>query len=286
MANEITVTQLAGSIPDVVRSVALKARYAKANMMNRIMSVDADVAKKGDRVSLSVLPSLSVNAVGAGGSVTRQQVSITAVEVVVNDWAECTVDVDDQATRQSALQVLKEYSAEMGKALAAYQDGKVGGLYATLTGVTDIGTSADPTVMDDAKVRLAIQRLDNIDIPREDRMWLLAPSAHNDLLALSRFTEAQNTGFSRGVQVDNGRISNLYGDPVYVSNKIATVGGARANMYVHKEALGIGTQKNFKVTPLAKTQLSEAITADVLFGYKVVRSNHGVVVYSSVNQDA
>lgn len=286
MANEITVTQLAGSIPDVVRSVALKARYAAAQMSKRVLNVDADVAKKGDRVSLSILPELATTAVGAGGSVTRQQVSISAVEVIMNDWREVTVDVDDQASRQSALSVLKEYSAEMGKALAAYADEKVGGLYATLTGQTDIGTSADPTTMSEDKILLAIQRLDDDDIPRENRMWLMAPSAHNDLLALSRFTDAQNTGFARGVQVSDGRISNLFGDPVYVSNKIATVGGARANMYVHKEALGIGTQKNFRITPLAKTQLSEAITADILFGYKVVRSDHGVVVYSAVNQDA
>jgi hypothetical protein len=283
MANEITVSQLAGSIPDVVRAVALKARYARVSIAKNVLSVDADVAKQGDRVSLSILPALDVNNVGSGGSVTRQAVSLTAVEVVMNLWKECTVDVDDRAMRQSALSVLKEYSAEMGKALGAAQDGSLADEYSNLTDQTAIGSTSNPDPMNDENIRAAMQTLDDDDIPREDRMWFLSPAAHNDLLGLARFTEAQNTGFNRGVQIENGRISRLYGDPVYVSNKIATSTSAKANIYCHKEALGIGTQRNFKVTPLAKVQLSEAITCDVLYGVKTVRGNHGVVVYSSVN---
>lgn len=286
MANEISVAQLAGSIPDVVRAVALKARYAKAIIQKQVMSVDADLARKGDRVSLSVMPTLSVNNVGTGGSVTRQQLSTTAVEVVVDKWKECTVDVDDQAIRQTALAIIKEFSAGMGEALAQQQDLDLGALYSSLTGLTAVGDSTNPTTLDDDMIRLARTRMDNADIPEDGRFWILSRAGHNDLLGLARFTEAQNTGFARGVQIENGRISKLYGDPVYVTTQVATTGSAKANMYLHKEGLGVGTQRNFKITPLAKVQLSEAISADLLYGVKVVRSNHGVVVYSAVNTGA
>lgn len=283
MANEIGLSQLTATVPDIVRETALKARYAAAKVAKRVLTVDADVAKKGDRVSLPLMPSLSVNDVGSGGSVTRQQLSITAPEVVVDKHKECTVDVEDIATRQSAISILKEFSSAMGAALAAQQDSDLGALYSTLTGQTAVGSATSPEPMDDDMLRLALQQLDNDDIPREDRVWVLSPSAHNDLLALARFTEAQNTGFARGVQVADGRVSKLYGADVLVTTKVATTSQARANLLIHKEALGMATQKNFTITHLAKVQLSEAVTGSVLYGVKVVRSDHGVVIYSLEN---
>ena len=283
MANEIGLSQLTATVPDIIRETALKARYAVAKIMKKVLTVDADVAKKGDRVSLPLMPSLSVNDVGSGGSVTRQQLSITAPEVVVDKHKEATVDVEDIAVRQSAVAILKEFSGAMGTALGAQQDSDLGALYSTLTGQTAVGSATTPEPMNDDMIRLARQYMDDDDIPENDRVWVLSPSAHNDLLALARFTEAQNTGFSRGVQIEGGRISKLYGDDVVVTTKVATTGSARANMYIHKEALGMATQKNFTITHLAKVQLSEAVTGSVLYGVKVVRSDHGVVVYSLQN---
>lgn len=283
MANEIGLAQLTATVPDIVRETALKARYAKAKVIKKVLNVDADVAKKGDRVSLPLMPSLSVNDVGSGGSVTRQQLSITAPEVVIDKHKEATIDVEDIAVRQTAISILKEFSAAMGEALAAQQDSDICALYSTLTGQTTVGSASAPEPMNDDMIRLARQYMDDDDIPENDRCWVLSPSAHNDLLALARFTEAQNTGFSRGVQIEGGRISKLYGDDVVVTTKVATSGSARANLYIQKEALGVGTQKNFTLTHLAKVQLSEAITGSILYGTKVVRDDHGVVVYSLQN---
>jgi hypothetical protein len=283
MANEITITQLAGSLPDVVRRTALKARYAAAVIMSKILSADGDVAKAGDRVSLSIMPSVSVNDVGSGGSVTNQQLSITSVEIVVDKWKEATVDVDDQAVAQSALAVIQEFSQAFGKAIAAQQDGDVAALHSSLTTYT-VGDGTQP--LDDAMVRLAKLKLDKADIPMTDRFWVLSPDAHADLIALARFSEAQATGLARGLQVSDGLVKGLYGDPVYVSNKIVTSTGIKKNLYLHKEALGIATQRNFKIETLARTKLSTPVCGHILYGVKVLRANHGVVVNSAVNADA
>jgi hypothetical protein len=291
MANEITLTQLAGSIPDVVRAVALKARYDEAVAVKKVMNCDKDVAKFGDRVSLSILPKFSVNNVGSGGSVQRQQLSLTAVEVTVNAWKECTVDVEDKGEVQSALSVLKEYSSQFGEALSEVQDTDLLGEYANLT-TYSVGDGTTP--MDDAMVRLARLKLDKNSsggtgtgkVPKKDRVWLLSPDAEADLIGLARFSEAQNTGFARGLQVENGRISKLYGDDVFVTDQVATSSGIRMNLYVQREALAIATQRNFKVVPLAKVQLSEALASHILYGVKTVRADHGVVVKSAVNADA
>jgi hypothetical protein len=277
MANEIGLAQLAGSIPDVVRAIALKARYSASTILKEVMSVDKDVAKFGDRVSLSVMPKLSVNSVGTGGSVTRQQLSLTAVEVTIDQWKEVTVDIEDRAEIQSALSVLKEFSAAFGDALREEQDIDIAEL-AVDAGVTQtIGDGTDP--LDDTMVRQARLTLDRLKVPKQGRKWILSVDAEADLLALARFSEAQNTGFARGLQVEGGRITKLYGDPVVVSPDIyVTTDTIMNNIYMHEEGFGVGTQRNFKIVPLAKVQLSEAVNANILYGMKVVRANHVVNV--------
>ena len=294
MSNEISVTQLAGSIPDVVRKEALEARYDDAVLSKNVSNYSADVEAKSDRVSLSIMPAVAINSVGSGGSVTNQQLSTTAVEVTVDTWVECTVEVDDRALRQSALSIIKAFGKAFGRALGQKQDLDLGALHSSLTTYTVGGTTVgDATPLDDAMVRLARLKLNKNSsgangtgmVPR-GRKWFQSPDAEADLLALARFSEAQSTGFAKGLQIEGGEIKKLYGDDVYVTDQIATSSPVRKNLYLHPEAIAIATQKNFSITPLAKTKLSEQICAHILYGVKVVRADHAVVVNSATNTDA
>ena len=295
MANEITVSELAGSIPDVVRKEALEARYDDAVILKNISNYSADVEAKSDRVSLSIMPAVSINSVGSGGSVANQALSTTAVEVAVSTWVECTVEVDDRALRQSALSIIKAFGKAFGRALSQKQDLDLAAEWSNLDADYPVGgtTTGDATPLDDAMVRLARLKLNKNSsgnngtgmVPR-GRKWFLSPDAEADLLSMARFTEAQATGFGKGLQIEGGEIKKLYGDDVFVTDQIATSAPVRKNMYLHPEALAIATQKNFSITPLAKTQLSERITAHILYGVKTVRADHAVVVSSSENSDA
>lgn len=295
MASEISVTQLAGSIPDVVRKMTLAARYDEAVILKNVSNYNGDVAVKGDRVSLSIMPKVAINTVGTGGSVTNQQLSVTAVEVVVDTWVETTVEVDDRALRQSALQIIKDFGSAFGQALAEKQDLDLGALHSSLTTYTVGGTAVgDSSPLDDAMVRLARLKLNKNssgangtgNVPKSGRMYFLSPDGEADLLALDRFSLAQTTGFARGLQVEGGVIKTLYGDPVYVTDQIATSTPVRKNIYMEKTAIAIATQKNFGITPLAKTQLSERINSNILYGVKVVRADHAVIINSAINNDA
>lgn len=286
MANEITISQLASSIPDVVQQTALKARYAASKIFKQVLNADKDVQRFGDRVSLNIMPTVSVNDVGTGGSVTNQQLSLTGVEITVNKWKETTVDIDDQAIAQSAVALLKEFTAAFGQAIGKQQDVDVASLHSSITTNT-LGDTSNPGPLDDSLVRQARLKLDKLDVPEDQRMWIISPDAHADLLGAARFTDAQNTGFSRGVQVDGtGKVSMLYGDPVVVSNNIRSSGSACKNLYIQKECLGVATQKNLKVETLARTKLSTPTCGHVLYGVGAVREGHGVVVNTLLNTSA
>lgn len=280
MADEKDIgTELSGAAPDVVRAAVLIARYAKAKIVPFVLSLDTDVIKgRGDRVSVTVMPSMTVQDVGTGGGLTADTASITSVELIVNKWKHLYVRIEDKSELQTITNFAEAFAAEMGRALAAQQDTDLASEHSNITGQTGVG-GAQP--LDDSVCRAARRQLDEDDIPEDDRAWILHPFAEADLLALSRFSEAQATGFSRGLQVENGRLSGLYGHPVKMTSRVQTSSNQLKNLLLHKECLAIATQSNFKIVKLGKTQLSDDFVGHVLYGVKTIRSNHGVVLSSA-----
>lgn len=281
MANEIGLSQVSGVVPDIVRAEALLARYAEAEIFPLVLHADAEAQKKGDRVSIGVMDALSVNAVGSGGSVTRQQKSVTASEILLDNYNECTVDIEDLAIAQSAVDLSKQFGAAMGKALAEQQDIDVLSEHSNITGQTAAGNAAE--ALNDAAVRIAKLRLDRTKVPKKDRFFALHPDSEADLLALARFSEAQATGLAKGLQIEGGELKGLYGIRVVSTPSVQGSGNGWKNLLLHKECVGVATQKNFRIVKLAKVQLSEAMTGVILYGVKTLRTNHGVVIDAAKN---
>lgn len=283
MANEIGDSQVSVSYPELWRAEALQARYAKSVVVPFVLHADEIVNKPGDTVNIDIMPSVAVNDVGADGSLTNQQLSLSQVQVVVNKWKEATVDIVDKATKQSIHDLVKEFSGAFGKALAQQQDVDLLAEYTNIT--NSVGDTGSPTSMDDAMVRAALFILEDADILTDeawgDVKFFLRPRAELDLLGLSRFSEAQATGFSRGVQVDKGRLSGLYGIAASKTSRIPLSGSVYKNLLLHKECLAVATQSNFEIQRLAKTKLSTPINGNILYGVKTLRATYGVVLNSA-----
>lgn len=280
MADEKDIgTELSGAAPDVVRAAVLIARYAKSKIVPMVLSLDTDIIKgKGDRVSVTIMPQMTVQNVGTGGTLTADTSSITSVELIANLWKHLYVRIEDKSEMQTITDFAEAFSMEMGRALAQQQDNDLLAEQSNITGQTGVGGSQP---LDDQVVRAARRQLDEDDVPEDDRFWALHPFAEADLLALDKFSLAQTTGFARGLQIDGGRLSGLYGHPVKVTSQVASSGGQFKNLLCHKECLAIATQSNFKIVQLGKTQLSDDFVGHVLYGVKTLRSNFGVVLSSS-----
>ena len=286
MANEIGDTQVSVSYPELWQAETLKARYAKAVLVGWVHHADEIVNKPGDTVNVDIMPTVAVNDVGASGSVTNQELSLSQVQVIVDKWKEATVDIVDKAVRQSVHDLIKDFSGSFGAALAQKQDEDGFALYSELT-TTAVGDTAAPTPMDDEMVRAAMFVLEDADILTDanwdECRWFLRTRAELDLLGLARFSEAQNTGFAKGVQVDKGRMVGLYGLGVSKTSRVTRTGtpAVYKNLLLHKQAFAVATQKNFEIQRFAKTKLSTPINGNILYGWKTVRTDHGIVVNSA-----
>lgn len=286
MANEtgLDSTGISTSVPAWLRAKALRARYAAQQVWGRCLNamegdstVQGTIKRAGDRVTFQIFPSLSATDISTtDGSFTNTEITPTAVSVIINKWKNVSADLVDIVDEQSVIQWESEFAEAFGKAIGQQQDDDI------LALVNDLTTNVDSSggAMADGKVLSAQRQLDDAEVPKEDRTWVIAPIAHSELLALDKFTLANTTGFTRGVQVDNGRVSGLYGTPVVVSSRVTTTSSLRDNVLFHKEAFGVIMQKNFKMEKFARTKYSTNYAGSALYGVATLRDNHAVWVTS------
>lgn len=277
-------TGISTSVPAWLRTRALKARYAASKVWKLCLNgVEGDdfikgkISQMGDRVTFQIFPTLNVTDISTtDGSYTAQEITPTAVSIIVNKWKSVAADIVDIVAAQSAIQFDGEFADAMGKAISQQQDDDVLALVASLS----TNTIDDANPFSDAKILSAQTKLDNLEVPKDERQWVIAPVAHADILATPKFTEANVTGFSRGVQVDQGRIVGLYGTPVNVTTRVTTTSGKRDNVLFHKEAFGIVMQRDFKMEKFARVQFATPYAGSALYGVATTRDNHACLVRS------
>ena len=284
MANEtgLDSTGISTAVPAWLRIKALKARYAAQKIWGRCLNamegdanVQGQIKRAGDRVTLQIFPSLSATDISTtDGSFTNTEISPTAVSVIINKWKNVSADLVDIVDAQAVLDWEAEFSEAFGKAIGQKQDDDILSLVASLT--TNVDETGGAFV--DGKILSATRQLDDLEIPRDDRTWGICPGAHVDILGTDKFTLANTTGFTKGVQVDQGRVVGLYGTPVVVTTRITTTSSLRDNVLFHKEAFGVVMQKDFKMEKFARTKYSTNYAGSALYGVATLRDNHAVRV--------
>lgn len=283
MANETGLSNVAGSVPKLWRVKALKARYAESKAWKLFINgVEGDpnvkgaITKMGDTVHFQIFPVLSViNISTTDGTYTNNQVTPTDAPIVINQWKAVPADLVDIAGIQSVLDWEAEFADAFGKAISQQQDTDLLNLFQSASWVNAIGGGV---AFADALILQAQRILDDTKIPKEDRHWVISPSAESDILALDKFSLANTTGFSKGLQVEGGRITGLYGTDVTVTPLVNNTASIRYNVLAHKEAVGTVMQKNFTMEKFARTKFSQPYAGSALYGVAQLRNDHAVIV--------
>lgn len=287
MANEtgLGTSGISTAVPAWLRTKALEARYASSKIWKHCMNVTegdplvaGQIKQKGDRVTLQIFPVLTASNISTtDGSFTNTAISPTAVSVIINIWRNISADLVDIVDAQAVLQWESEFARAFGNSMGQDQDDQVAALFNDLTNNVDGSGGA----FTDAKIRAAQLMLDNRDVPKENRTWAISPGAHADLLSDEKWFAANTTGFSRGIQVGDGRVVGLYGTPVEVTTRITTTSSLRDNCLFHEQAFGIAMQRDFKMEKFARVRYSTNYAGSYLAGVGILRDNHAVWVTSA-----
>ena len=295
-------TEAATFIPEIW-SDEIIAAYQKNLKMVPLVKKLSMTGKKGDKLHIP-------KPTRADASVKAEN---AAVNIIANTESELAIDVNrhfeysrliEDIVEVQALNSLRQfYTEDAGYALATKIDTD---LHAVATGFGDGTMTLSPTAtsyqnsaaffnnngttaaftgqalpantaFDDGFFRDMIQKMDDNNVPMEDRCLVIPPSTRNSIMGIERYV---STDFVGGQVVQSGLIGNLYGVDVYVSNNCATIAaGKRAALLFHKDAVVLAEQLSVRSqTQYKQEYLSTLYTADCLYGVQAYRPEAGFIM--------
>ena len=278
---------------------AYKSNLVIANLVTRLNHK----GKKGDRIHIPVPSRGSASVKAANSQVTLSAATNSVITVVIDQHYEYSKLIEDIAEVQSLASMRKFYTDDAGYALSTQIDTKLGTLWEALQGGTVggdnaaswetaviggdgttlyTGDSANSTALADAGVRGMILKLDNADVPMDNRSLIIPPVAASYLLATSRFTEQQMIG--SGDAIKTGKIGMIYGCDVFVSSNCPTATGTgggrdtdRVGCLLHKDALVLAEQVGVRSqTQYKQEYLGDLFTSDTIYGVGELRNDAGI----------
>ena len=290
-------TSQANFIPELW-SDEIRAAYEKKLVMAGLVKRLPMVGKKGDTIHIPAPTRGEAHAKAAKTAVTVQATTESEVQVSINKHFEYSKLMEDMAEVQALADMRGFYTDDAGYALARKVDyelhelGKAigdqtanwvgtGSWYTdTSTGLTayavDTVTTADVTT--DASFRALIQKMDDNDVPFDERYFVVPPSLRSTMMGIDRYVSSD---FVDGRGVQNGKIGNIYGIDIYVSTHCSTTetaaensagGELKAATLFHKEAFILAEQQNIRSQTQYKQEwLGTLFTADNIFGVKTYR---------------
>jgi len=300
-ANNQTITTGAQFIPEIWSDetiAAYKSNLVIANLVTRLNHK----GKKGDTIHIPTPVRGSATVKAANTKVTIQGDTHNTTNLSIDKHYEYSVLIEDIAEVQALSSLRKFYTDDAGYALAKQVDndlatlfevfsnnaaapGVVGGTAAAMyekavigsTGSTlYTGNSSNAADITDDGIRAMLLRLDDVDVPMDNRALVIPPVAANDMLGISRFTEQQFIG--SGDAIKTGKIGQIYGVDIYISSNCPTATGTdRVGAMFHKDALALAEQVGVRSQTQYKQEfLGDLFTSDTIYGVGTLRHTAGV----------
>jgi len=301
----VTNTTAATFIPEIW-SDEVRAQYEKSLVLANLVKKMGMTGKKGDTINIPAPVRGTATAKAAGTAVSIQSDTESNVAVLIDKHFEYSRLIEDITATQALTSLRQFYTQDAGYALARQVDSDLHGLAVNLgdaagdytntnsyyvdatTGLTqyaaDTVTAAD--VFTDAGFRALIQKMDDADVPFDNRAFVIPPSLRNAIMGIDRYVSSD---FVSGAPVQNGKIGNLYGIDVFVSTNCATSEAAadntantndlKAALLLHKDTFVLAEQMGVRSQTQYKQEfLANLYTADQLYGVKVLRPESGFVL--------
>jgi hypothetical protein len=299
MGGAVDNTSAAKFIPEIWSDeviAAYKTNLVLANLVKKMSMT----GKKGDVIHVPKPTRGVAHAKAANTAVTIQNSVESEVLININKHFEFSRLIEDITEVQALASLRQFYTGDAGYGLAKQVDNDLFDLGKSFgngdgtswantgsfqinptTGVLeafDIDGAADVGDFSDDAFRALIQKMDDADVPMDNRSFVVPPSLRNAIMGIDRYT---STDFVNGKSVETGKIGNLYGVDVFVSTNVPvidTTGGAsiRGALLCHKDTSVLAEQQAVRSQTQYKQEfLGTLYTADTLYGVQVMRPEAG-----------
>ena len=302
-------TSAATFIPEIW-SDEIIAAYQKNLVLAPLVKKMSMTGKKGDTIHVPKPVRGDAHAKAENTAVTVQNATESEVQVSINKHYEYSRLIEDITDVQALSSLRQFYTEDAGYALAKQVDSD---LHALATGLGTSGTTSttyannagtffndasnglstytvdtvvSADVFEDDAFRGIIQKLDDQDVPMDNRSFVVPPVLRNTIMGISRYVSSD---FVNNSTVVNGKIGQLYGIDVYVSTNCPTVEAAGDNsassvdslgaLLFHRDAMVLAEQVGVRSQTQYKQEwLANLFTSDTLYGVAVLRPASGLTL--------
>ena len=243
---------------------------------------EGQIKNHGDTVHIISLPDLVAQDIVPGTEMTVTPVDPSEQLLVIDQYKGVPAEIQDMLMKQSTYDLRRPFTEKIGHALADAIDKF---LLSRAVAGADVANVMTPVAKLTKQVLIdAHAKLDIKNVPTEGRALVINGVGKADFRAEPDFTWYDRTGES-GLVKGAGFLGTIYDTPVYFTNQI-TKTDTNANwafVLLHRDALTAAVQIEPEVeTERRALAKSTIIAGSTLFGGKVIRPDHIVVIKRTV----
>ena len=308
------LTEAATFVPEIW-SDEIIASYQKNLKMAPLVKRITMTGKKGDTIHIPKPTRGDANAKAADTAVTIIANTEGELQVAIDRHFEYSRLIEDIVEVQALSSLRQFYTEDAGYALAVQVDTDLMNVGTGFgngtrtaspanTGANWVNTNsyyfnassglaayATDTVatgdnFTDLGFREAIKKMDDANVPMDNRSLVVPPAVRKSLMGIDRYVSSDFVG---GRGVESGLIGNLYGVDIYVSNNAPVMEVAAQNssstldtrgcLFFHTDAIVMAEQLAVRSqTQYKQEYLSTLYTADTLYGVQTYRPEAGFIL--------
>ena len=241
-----------------------------------------EISSKGDTLHIPFVGEVDADYktnYTVGTDVKIDNLDVTTVDLLIDRYIRHGVGIQDALKAQSAYDLRAPVQARLSRWLDRAKDAEV-----FKKAVTDFSNTPidSGTALTFEKIVDAAAVLDMKNVPEDDRFIVVNGIGRADLRKVPQFTAYKEVGESGLVKSKSGFVGEIYGMPVYVTNTIGKDSGAKPAyqfLMFHRSAI-IGATQNVPMIEFGRDYKKgqDDVVASELFGVKVLRPDHGVVI--------
>jgi hypothetical protein len=206
------------------------------------------------------------------------------VDLLINQQKYFAFKVDDLDKAQADTNILEGYAGRGAIAIRDVVDSHLLAHYADVHSGNIIGTNAAPITLTSGNIYSYItqlgEKLDDSNVPQEDRHLVITPKFKTMLLQSSEFTRSTTLG---DTVIQNGYIGNVGGFAIHVSTNNPAVSGVVNLLAFTRDFISFASQVSKVETVRPYDMFAEAVKGLYLYGSKVMLPKAGAVLKASAS---
>lgn len=248
--------------------------FAQPAITNR--DYEGDISDSGDTVRITSISDPTIgDYVANSTSITPENLTDAQRTLVIDQAKYFAFEVDDVERRQAKGDVMPEAMRRAAYKLRDEVDSYIAAFYTSVPSANDLGgvavVAATPTdAYDKVLVPLSV-KLDEANVPTENRWCVMPPWLYGRMLLDSRFIKANEAGTQAGLR--NAVVGEAAGFTIYKSNNVVNSSGDDYEVLAGggNMAISFAQQINKTEAYRPESSFSDAVKGLHLWGAKVIR---------------